>query len=242
MANDPPGSGLVVTVESRALKRTLGPLAWTVLEDVSLDAVFQDGRWLAATSTRRLADHLGLTPGTVARALARLCTDGLVHREDRRDTRTGRFGESVYVVAPMAALLPCVDPPHTARRDMETPNTARPATVSPHTAPPSEAAPGKEDQRTQPVPGRRLGSSGRRRAGDPEQQLLLGDESATTPVPLNPSTTTTTNAQQPNHETPTCQNPQTQDPTTSEGLNPTTQRPSDTCQPSGQALPGRASC
>ena len=140
MADDRWASGLIVTIESRVLKRRLGPLAWAVLEDISLDAVLQDGRWLAATSTRRVADHLGLTPGTVARALARLCTDGLVHREDQRDTRTGRFGESVYVVEPMAALLPCVDHPHTVRRDTATPNTARPATVSPHTAPPSEAA------------------------------------------------------------------------------------------------------
>lgn len=106
MLDDGSTSGLFVTIESRVLKRSLGPTAWAVLEDVVLDAVSQDGRWLARTSTRRVADHLGLTPGTVARALARLCTERIVHREDRRDAGTGRFGESVYVVAPLAALRP----------------------------------------------------------------------------------------------------------------------------------------
>lgn len=236
MAEDRPVSELVVTIESRALRRTLGPLAWTVLEDVSFDAVLQDGRWLATTSTRQVADHLGLTPGTVARALARLCTEGLVHREDRRDARTGRFGESVYVLAPIAALLPCVDPPPTVRRSMDTPNTARPATVVPHTAPPSTA-----DQK-EPVPARRSGSSRRRRAADPEQQLLLGDASVTTPGPFSPSTTTTRKAQQPDYQAPTTQNPKTQDPKPREPLNTTTQRASDTCQLSEQALPGEARC
>jgi len=175
VTGDGPAYGLMVTIESRALKRRIGPLAWAVLEDISVDAILQDGRWMAATSTRQLADHLGLTPGTVARGLARLCSEGLVHREDRRDTRTGRFGESVYVVTPMAALLPCIDSPHTVRRDTETPNMARPAPVPPQTAPPSEAPPSTEEQRTGPVPGRRSGSSGPRRAGGPEQQLMLVD-------------------------------------------------------------------
>ena len=244
MADDRWASGLIVTIESRVLKRRLGPVAWAVLEDILLDAVLQDRRWLAATSTRGVADHLGLTPGTVARALARLCADGLVHREDQRDTRTGRFGESVYVVEPMTALLPCVDHPHTAPRDTATPNTARPATVPPNTAPCSEAPPCREDERTESVPGPgRRGSSGRRRAGDPQQQLLLGDgESATTPLPLNPSATTTTKGQQPSDQTPTSQNPKTQAPKPREALTPTTQRSTDTCQLSEQALPGRASC
>ena len=174
MPNDHSAAGLTVSIESRTLKRTLGPLAWAVLEDLSLDAVLQDGRWLAATSTRRLADHLGLTPGTVARALARLCTEGLVHREDQRDTRTGRFGESVYVVAPTPALVPCVDSPHTVPRDPDPPSTVRPVTVSPHAAPPNKA-PSSSDRLAEPVPGRRLSSSTRRRSASAEQQLLLGD-------------------------------------------------------------------
>lgn len=177
MADDCPASGLIVSVESRALKCALGPLAWAVLEDVSLDAVLQDGRWLAATSTRRLGDHLGLTPGTVARALARLCTEGLVHREDRRDTHTGRFGESVYVVAPTLALMPCVDSPHMVPRTTDTPNTVRSVTVLQHAAPPNEAPSSTEDRLAEPGPGRRLSSSSRRRPANAKQQLLLGDAS-----------------------------------------------------------------
>lgn len=63
---------------------------------------------------RLIADHLGVTSGTVARALARLTAAGLVQRQDRRDGVTGRFVESVYIVAPTAGIVPCVDCPHTA--------------------------------------------------------------------------------------------------------------------------------
>src|SRR5438874_8049958 len=90
-------AGVLVTRSSRTLKEELGPTGWAVLEDVVLDAVPAERRLEARTSVRLIAGHLGLTPGTVARALARLCNQGVVHREDRRDSVTGRFGESVYV-------------------------------------------------------------------------------------------------------------------------------------------------
>jgi DNA-binding MarR family transcriptional regulator len=104
---------------SRALIRELGTTAWTVLLDVIVDAGPEDAGWAARTSVRVIADHLGLAPGTVARALGRLHAAGLVRRHDRRDRVTGRFVESVYVVVATVAIQPCVDCPHTVE-----PNTA----------------------------------------------------------------------------------------------------------------------
>ena len=114
-----PRAALVTGATSRALIRDLGTTGWAVLLDVSLDARPGSEGWVARTSVRLIADHLGLTPGTAARALGRLRAAGLIRRQDHRDPVTGRFVESVYVVVPTAAIRPCVDCPHTAE-----PNTA----------------------------------------------------------------------------------------------------------------------
>jgi hypothetical protein len=227
---------LILTVESRVLKRSLGPTAWAVLEDVVLDAVPEEGRWLARTSTRCVADHLGLLPGTVARSMARLCTEGIVHREDRRDVNTGRFGESVYVVESLAGLRPCVDLPHTVDRGMETPHTVRRAMEARHSTLLTE------DGRTAHGPDRQPSSSGRRRStGAPVQLPLLGDDAPSTiSAPSNASGPTNPKPQCSNRETLTTHNPKSQNLHTTEPLNATTQRPTDSCQLFEQALPGAA--
>lgn len=104
----------------RAVIRDLGPTTWSVLLDVSLDARPGPDGWTAQTSVRLIADHLGFTPETAARALGRLRAAGLVRRIDRRDARSGRFVESVYVIAPTLAARPCIGCPHTAEENTAT--------------------------------------------------------------------------------------------------------------------------
>lgn len=62
-----------VFASSRHVKRAVGATAWVILEDIALDATVDDqGRLVADTSVRHIADHLGLNKSTVARHLARL--------------------------------------------------------------------------------------------------------------------------------------------------------------------------
>ena len=98
------GPLVVIRAGARSLKRELGPLVWAVLEDVALEARPDGaGRSLAATSSRAVAEHLGVTPGTAAKALARLRSLGLVDHA-RQAGEAGRFGLSVYVLGDVPGL------------------------------------------------------------------------------------------------------------------------------------------
>jgi hypothetical protein len=91
-------SGVLVTAGARKLCRAVGATAWAVLCDVALDAEPDpEGRLAAATNVRRIADHLGISKDTAARALARLHHAGLVSRQSARH-QSGRFVASRYVV------------------------------------------------------------------------------------------------------------------------------------------------
>lgn len=93
-------SGVLVSGASRPLRRSLTPLEWVVLEDVALDATDDgDGRLLTATSARQVAEHLGVSPGSAAKALGRLRSLGLV-THDRQPGPAGRFGLSIYRLVP----------------------------------------------------------------------------------------------------------------------------------------------
>ena len=125
---------LVVSVGCRDLRRRLGSMTWTVLEDLALDArPSAGGEFRARTSARLIAGHLGIEPGTASAALRRLRHDGLVTLS-REPGPAGRFGASVYRIATIPGLTiaeqpgPCVDPPR-----MVTPRPARPVTVEPST-------------------------------------------------------------------------------------------------------------
>ncbi len=112
----PEPCGLVLTAACRDLRRALSPVAWTVLEEVALDAVVDGDRTVAATSARRIAAQLELDPGTVATAL-RLLRSRRVLEFERSPGAAGRFGLASYVVvsAPGVRLLPqCGDSPPVA--------------------------------------------------------------------------------------------------------------------------------
>ena len=66
-SDDGPGTHTVLLgAECRPLRRALRPLVWVTLEEVALDAVVEDGRLVARTSARLVAERLGIDPSTGA--------------------------------------------------------------------------------------------------------------------------------------------------------------------------------
>jgi hypothetical protein len=79
------------------VRRTVGPVAWAVLEMLA-DRVEPDGdRTVSCASVRGLAVDLKLANDTVARALRRLDAAGLLHHEADREA-SGRFAAGRYVL------------------------------------------------------------------------------------------------------------------------------------------------
>jgi DNA-binding transcriptional ArsR family regulator len=134
-AGDQPGDAsptVMLSGSCRPLRRSLRPIAWPVLEEVALDAEAVQGRVVARTSARQIADHLGIDPGTAAAALRTLRERGLI-RSFREQGAAGRFGLSVYELAAVDGLRlvpPCVDRPHMAPPEVASPGLAKPAMAS----------------------------------------------------------------------------------------------------------------
>ncbi|MHB1446754.1 MAG: hypothetical protein ACYCZV_14020 [Acidimicrobiales bacterium] len=80
---DRAGSGGLVVIggEARPLRRSLGALAWFVLEELALRAGRDDQGWVVFGGVRGLAAGLGVNKDTAARALAGLISTGVVTRE-----------------------------------------------------------------------------------------------------------------------------------------------------------------
>jgi hypothetical protein len=139
------GAVLVSRASSR-LRRELRPLAWIVLEEIALDAVSEDGRLIARTSARRLAEGLGIDPGTAAGALRALRSKGLLVLE-RETGVAGRFGLAVYAIENVDGLIvvspgmaiPHVEAPHMGQPDAATPDAATPDAVAPDAVAPVAA-------------------------------------------------------------------------------------------------------
>jgi hypothetical protein len=122
---------ITLTLDARAaaVRRSVGPTAWVVLEellacstDVDADV---DGMRRAVVSVRALAASIGLAKDTVARALRRLCLEGLLVGEQRR-TERGVFDAGSYRVTVPAGVT-------VASRD----EVARPTRRAGRVAPPA---------------------------------------------------------------------------------------------------------
>ena len=93
--------GVVVWSHARALVGTLRPQSWVVLHDLVFDAEWVDGRWVAPSSARLVAEHLRIDPGTAAAALRQLRDCGVAELTQASGS-AGRFGLAVvHAAAPV---------------------------------------------------------------------------------------------------------------------------------------------
>ena len=105
---------------SRAVKRAVGAAAWSILEDIALDASLDaEGRLVAETNVRRIAANLALSKNTVTKHLAKLRDFGFVLHEEIRADRSGRWGTARYVLDPSACLERFTVTPAADRADLE---------------------------------------------------------------------------------------------------------------------------
>ncbi len=121
-----------VFASSRLVKQAVGLTAWGILEDIALDATLDvEGRLVAETSARRIADNLGLNKETVTRHLGRLRDFGFVLHEEVRHHGSGRWETARYVLDPSACLERFTTTPRPRQNRSSDPCTEKPDTVNP---------------------------------------------------------------------------------------------------------------
>lgn len=160
---------LRLSTESRPLRRSLGPTAWAVLEEMALDATADEaGAVIATTNVRALGEELGVVKDTVVRALNRLIVVGVVARRPQHQC-AGRFGAVVYELRLPAGLTisPCPEIADTIGSV-----AGRRETVDAQPCPPNQDTAGDSERST---PSRRDRAARARRSGG-DQLSLLDDE------------------------------------------------------------------
>jgi hypothetical protein len=89
---------VVLADDARRLRRQLGVTAWAVLEDLLTDATPVGAELAACSNVRRVAEHLGVSKDTAARAVNRLMRAGIVERGDVARSSAGVFLPSTYLL------------------------------------------------------------------------------------------------------------------------------------------------
>lgn len=106
---------LVIDVDTAALVRgRVGPIGWLVVEAVAAYAPPGSGVVEVRCSSRSLAEVVGVSKDSVARAFRSLTDARIVKRVDHRDERSGRFASTTYRVDIAAAGITVVTPSQTA--------------------------------------------------------------------------------------------------------------------------------
>lgn len=130
---------LVVTRASCVLRRDLGPVAWSVLEVLVLEArVGTDGRLVAQLGARQLAKAVGVGKDTAARGLLLLRRREMVSIEEQR-AGNGRFCGGRYAINLAVSLkTDTVQASRRAKQAMPAPTLFdAPSGDLPRTAPPT---------------------------------------------------------------------------------------------------------
>lgn len=114
--------------DERLLRRSLGPTAWAVLADVSMDAQ-PDGAdiQVVTTSARLVAAHLGIAKDTAASALRRLGAAGILRRRPQGTSPAGQFTAGELHLAYSVPRGPCPSSQDTAERARKAMPVAVPA-------------------------------------------------------------------------------------------------------------------
>jgi len=97
--------GLEVDTASRPWRRRLGWLTWAVLEDVALSAYPDTDGWAAPVGARAVAQNLGMTKDTAAKALAALAAAGIVERVNVH-ARDAKVRSGYRINLPKLAIKP----------------------------------------------------------------------------------------------------------------------------------------
>jgi DNA-binding IclR family transcriptional regulator len=106
---------IVIDVDTGALMRgRVGPIGWLVLEAIAAHAPPGSRVFEVRCSSRSLAEILGVSKDSVARAFRALTDARIVERVDHRDEHSGRFASTTYRVDLAAAGITVVTVSQTA--------------------------------------------------------------------------------------------------------------------------------
>jgi hypothetical protein len=118
---------IVLGNDARQLRRQLGATAWAVLEDLLTDAAADV---VVSSNVRRVAEHVGVSKDTAARALKRLIHVGLVERAEIARSSAGVFAPGAYALC-LERLAGVVDLRREARATNDEVTSAKPRHTRP---------------------------------------------------------------------------------------------------------------